>query len=258
MLDDGIARLFVVSENSLSKEGLKRILSEGGFAVDVSYSNCCELITELLSRPETMVNAIVLVDKARDSEGQSIIVDQLTQAFPDCHVVLLSSIFDFDAMVDAFQAGADAYLTNEIDCRSLIGSLKLVSLGEKLLPSKAVEYLPTRTGGNPAPISAANEESELFDLLSEREVETLRCLIMGYPNKVIANRLDISDATVKVHVKAILRKLKVQNRTQAAIWAVNNGLGASVPCATSAQSLMIQPNAPLEGEEKLLMKGLSA
>src|SRR3546814_5032995 len=58
--------------------------------------------------------------------------------------------------------------------------------------------------------------------LSEREVEILRCLILGYANKVISRRLDISEATVKVHVKAILRKLRVSNRTQAAIWAVKD------------------------------------
>lgn len=255
MRDNGMTQLYVISENSLTKEGLKRILSEDGFAVDVSYSNCRELISEFRSKAETMVDAIVLLDVADRCEGQSS-TDQLTQVFPEAHVVLLSSIFDFDAMVEAFRAGADAYLTNGIDCRSLIGSLKLVSLGEKLLPSEAVEHLPARTIGNSAPFSAANEESELLDLLSEREVETLRCLIMGYPNKVIANRLDISDATVKVHVKAILRKLKVQNRTQAAIWAVNNGLGASVPCATSAKPFMLQPSAPLE-EEKILLKGVS-
>lgn len=253
MHDDDITRLYVVSHNSLTKEGLKRILSEDGFSVDVSYSSCPDLIDELRSEPGTMVNAIVLVDVARERTC----VDQLTQVFPDCHVVLLSSNFDFDAMIEAFRAGADAYLTSDVDCRSLIGSLKLVSLGEKLLPSKAVEHLPARTLMNPVPLPAANEESELFDLLSDREVETLRCLIMGYPNKVIANRLDISDATVKVHVKAILRKLKVQNRTQAAIWAVNNGLGASVTCATSATPSMIQPSLPVEKVEKLL-SGASA
>ncbi|TYC87068.1 response regulator transcription factor [Novosphingobium sp. BW1] len=64
---------------------------------------------------------------------------------------------------------------------------------------------------------------ELGELLSEREIDTLHCLMMGYPNKVIAYRLDISEVTVKVHVKAILRKLMVQNRTQTAIWAVNQG-----------------------------------
>ena len=62
--------------------------------------------------------------------------------------------------------------------------------------------------------------------LSEREIEILRCLILGYANKVISRRLDISEATVKVHVKAILRKLRVSNRTQAAIWAVKRGLEA--------------------------------
>jgi two-component system nitrate/nitrite response regulator NarL len=59
--------------------------------------------------------------------------------------------------------------------------------------------------------------------LSEREVEILWCLTLGMANKVVSRRLDISEATVKVHVKAILRKLKVANRTQAAIWAVKHG-----------------------------------
>ena len=53
---------------------------------------------------------------------------------------------------------------------------------------------------------------------------TLRYLLLGHPNKVIARRLEISEATVKVYVKAILRKLRVRNRTQAAIWAFNNGI----------------------------------
>ena len=60
--------------------------------------------------------------------------------------------------------------------------------------------------------------------LSVREVETLRSLVRGEPNKIISRRLGITEATVKVHVKAILRKLKVVNRTQAAIWGVSRGL----------------------------------
>jgi len=61
-------------------------------------------------------------------------------------------------------------------------------------------------------------------ILSEREITTLRYLLVGHANKVIARRLEISEATVKVYVKAILRKLRVSNRTQAAIWAFNNGV----------------------------------
>ena len=59
--------------------------------------------------------------------------------------------------------------------------------------------------------------------LSPREKSILRCLMEGDFNKCIARKIDIAEATVKVHVKAILRKIRVQNRTQAAIWAMNNG-----------------------------------
>src|SRR3546814_3750398 len=65
--------------------------------------------------------------------------------------------------------------------------------------------------------------------LSDREIEILRCLISGDANKIIARRLEITEATVKVHIKAILRKLRVMNRTQAAIWAVTRGLNQDQP-----------------------------
>ncbi|TPG21598.1 DNA-binding response regulator [Sphingomonas koreensis] len=77
-----------------------------------------------------------------------------------------------------------------------------------------------------SPIPTATPE--IRNLLSDREIEILRCLVIGYPNKLISRRLDISEATVKVHVKAVLRKLKVQNRTQAAIYALHHGLSGDV------------------------------
>ncbi len=148
-----------------------------------------------------------------------------------CKLVLLADQFDFDTMIDAFREGVDGYIINDIQCQSLMESLKLVASGEKVLPSQLVRHLPLRSAMANVKV---NDGSDLLNNLSEREVETLRCLIMGYPNKVIAYRLDISEATVKVHVKAILRKLGVQNRTQAAICAVNNGLDGDAACATLA------------------------
>ena len=62
--------------------------------------------------------------------------------------------------------------------------------------------------------------------LSERETQILQCLIEGYANKLIARRLDIAEATVKVHIKGLLRKINVSNRTQAAIWALNQSFTA--------------------------------
>ena len=61
--------------------------------------------------------------------------------------------------------------------------------------------------------------------MSQREVQILRCLLSGDSNKMIANQLSITEATVKVHLKSLLRKINASNRTQAAIWALNNGIG---------------------------------
>ena len=156
-----------------------------------------------------------------DDHNLSAEIEVCKRAMPDAKIVILSNDFDFDLMFEAFKAGSDAYMVKRIDCEALIGSLRLVKLGEKVMPSELAKGFPARWTGRLLP---SMPERDAIALLSEREIETLRYLILGSPNKVIAGRLDISEATVKVHVKAILRKLGAQNRTQAAIWAVNNGI----------------------------------
>ena len=189
----------IVCPNSLVKEGLRRILSEDTFSVRHSLGNAASLLNDESEGAFLDDGELVLFESSGPDIDQDI--RALHEKHPNCKLVLLADSFDFDGMIDAFRAGADGYIIKDIECQSLIESLKLIAL---------------------------------LDSLSDRELETLRCLIMGYPNKVIAYRLDISEATVKVHVKAILRKLGVQNRTQAAIWAVNNGLDANAACATLA------------------------
>ena len=76
---------------------------------------------------------------------------------------------------------------------------------------------------NPASQSFLRQKNSIVHLLSPREKLILRCIIEGDSNKCIARKIDIAEATVKVHVKAILRKIGVQNRTQAAIWGINHG-----------------------------------
>ena len=153
-------------------------------------------------------------------------VAALCEAFPDSHVVILHEDLDIECLVEVFEAGADGYILKNLSCESLVNSLLLAACGEKVVPGELVKQLPHFAHATADQVKA---EGELSDLLSEREIATLRCLVMGYPNKVIARRLDIGEATVKVHVKAILRKLNVQNRTQAAICGVNHGVQATMP-----------------------------
>jgi len=116
-------------------------------------------------------------------------------------------------------AGIDGYVAKQIGCEPLIGALRLVALGEKIVPSQTVIALakkPWRTGGGDWLTCNNNVQ------LSEREREILVCLTRGDANKIISRQLTITEATVKVHIKAILRKLNVMNRTQAAMWAVTH------------------------------------
>jgi len=106
-----------------------------------------------------------------------------------------------------------------------------VAMGETVFPPAFLSFaLDTKSDdGSKAALPDENERAifvateDTAPQLSPREKSVLRCLIEGDSNKCIARKIDIAEATVKVHVKAIFRKIGVQNRTQAAIWAINNG-----------------------------------
>ena len=106
-------------------------------------------------------------------------------------------------------------------------------LGETILPSELLAFFDN-TGKVPEPLASAFNSVRAQDYLlqtglagasplSEREKCILRFIADGASNKLIARKINVAEATVKVHVKAILRKIRVQNRTQAAVWAFNNG-----------------------------------
>ncbi|MET0588157.1 MAG: response regulator transcription factor [Novosphingobium sp.] len=241
----GPISISLVCPNTLAREGLRRILNEEEFEV---IDSCAR--SELLSDSQTASSTQIIVIDSGPMGRCAEEIEDLHERFPNARLVALSDGFCLANMVDAFRAGADGYILKEIGCDSLIESLRLVRLGEKVMPSELVRHLPQHSMVENA---STGSEADPAELLSEREIETLRCLVLGYANKVIAYRLDISEATVKVHVKAVLRKLMVQNRTQAAIWAVNRGL-VSTPMSVIAQSEPAQMEN-VETDDQQLMLG---
>lgn len=214
---DRTAEIVIVSHNTIVREGLRRIVEERDFNVTQSVDAISKVGNDI---PQTDGVFILLVD-SNDPNFQVEDVRTLKRRHPGVRVALLSDTFEFDTMVKAFRLGAHGYIVKALACEPLIISLQLIAMNEKVMPSQLAEELPTHASDlYPANSNKTLESAELTD----REVEILRCLIMGCPNKVISRHLEISEATVKVHVKAILRKLRVQNRTQAAIWAVNHGV----------------------------------
>jgi len=205
----------ILGKNELIREGLRRILSEEGFRVVVTSSHLDDFV-ETRSSVE-----LILVDANICDAGLADCV-ALHEALPSVRIVLMADEFSAEAVADAFNSGAiDGYLVKVIACRPLAGALRLVALGEKVFPSQIIESLGATPLGMNLRVRGARDGG---GNLSARESEILCCLIDGDANKVISRRLQISDATVKVHIKAILRKLHVVNRTQAAIWAVSRGI----------------------------------
>lgn len=188
---------------------------------------------------------MIIVDATGFAEGLAS-CKELRQRYPEARIVLMVDEYGIENVAKAFSTGAvDGYLVKDISCEPLAGALRLISMGEKLLPSRFAEAL---TSPLAQPLPRSWDINCLALNLSSREVEILRCLVDGDSNKIISRRLQIADSTVKVHIKAILRKLRMTNRTQAAIWAVNRGL-----MTESAKASPTPAATPLRTEAPMLV-----
>jgi len=151
--------------------------------------------------------------------------------YPDGRIALLADREQpvDEEILEAFRAGAHAYFARPT-CETFIKCLELVALGETILPPQLMNFMlhkqQQKASSAKSPVLLGGPSREVDDSysprLSLREASILRCLISGDSNKTIARSYSIAEATVKVHVKAILRKIRVRNRTQAAIWGLNN------------------------------------
>lgn len=205
----------IIGRNEIVREGLSRILADQGFTVTAAVpENSADM-----SAPDGSYPKLIIVDAETVDEGIDI-CSLLRNAYANARLVIMADPYDLESVSRAFAAGVDGYLVKAISCAPLVGALKLILLGEKIVPSQAVMAMTDRR----APARLDWFVSPMAAELTDREMEIVRHLVHGEANKLIARRLSVSEATVKAHVKAILRKLQVSNRTQAAIWAVNEGM----------------------------------
>jgi two-component system nitrate/nitrite response regulator NarL len=206
----------LVGPNFLALEGLKAILSATGFRVVASAAR----VSDLVFGPEQQGQPILLVVNAGDDLRATISQIELFKVRHESgHVVLLADPGQHSGIRAVFRAGANGYLFMGRTPEQFIKALELVMLGETVLPSALLPFILDRED-EAIPVSA---DKNFAPPLSHRERLILRHLAEGQANKVIANKLGIAEATVKVHVKSILSKIGVLNRTQAAMWAMNNG-----------------------------------
>ncbi len=209
----------LLDQDKLLREGLRRLLEGSDFAT-VGEASTFDEANQVL---RDQGGDLLLFDFCAHSEEDFEFLRAIRTEREGLKIVVLTNRITGALLAKALDAGADGYLLkDDLSCETLVQSLRLVMLGEKVLPTRLagmIRDIPMAEKGAPV---AANGVS-----LSQRETDVLRRLVHGHTNKTIARELGITDATVKVHLKASLRKIGAINRTQAAIWALKHGLGAT-------------------------------
>src|SRR5712691_11005499 len=264
----------LVGPNVLLREGLARILSAAVFRILASASGLDDHVLSSLPQEQPV---LLIIDASDDFDTALRQIESFKHRYPAGRVAVLAHHHQLTDMVSAFRLGANAYLVKVATCDTFIKSLELVMLGVTLLPPEILTFISDRQdrsrNGRAAGRNghAADDDDDADDgemvgtevgtnehvpqanssytpRLSARQQSILRCLIQGDSNKTIARKMAIAEATVKVHVKAILRRIRVHNRTQAAIWAMGNGpfISAMDDASPALEKLPVEPFTSLD------------
>lgn len=216
--------ILIVDDHPLFRQGLRNVLAgEADFDVVGEGGNGTEgleLIRKLKPR-------VTLLDINLPEMNGLQVVRQVQTERISTSIVMLTAYHDLEQELHAFRAGGHAYCPKDVTPRHLIQVVRWVSQGHYVVNDRVYDREGLRTwleeGVEKAGRPYINDTREAFSPLSPREMEILQCVTRGMSNKEIAYSLGISHQTVKNHMTAILQKLDVEDRTQAAVYALKHG-----------------------------------
>ena len=208
-------RVLLIDDHALFRVGLQGLLERRGIEILMASDGRHGIATALKEQPD-----VVLLDlRMPDMSGVGVLRELKAKSFAKPVVVLTTSEEDQD-VANSLKAGASGYLLKDMDPDELVTTLTEIVKGETVVAPRLAGLLADLVKQG----SMDSEANTPFESLTAREFEILGHLAEGQSNKVIARHLNISDGTVKLHVKAILRKLDVHSRVEAAVMAVENGI----------------------------------
>jgi DNA-binding NarL/FixJ family response regulator len=213
--------ILLADDDDLVRTALRMILeSEPDFAIVGEASNGIEAVAlARKTRPD-----IVLMDIQMPEMDGIEATRELVESSPETPRVLVLTTFELDRYVfEALRAGASGFLLKRTPSDDLIAGIKVVAAGDALLSPSVTRRLVREFIKQPAPQADSGASARLSQL-TERELEVLQLVAVGLSNGEIADRLYVSEGTVKTHVRRVFAKLDVRDRTQAVIFAFNAGL----------------------------------
>jgi DNA-binding NarL/FixJ family response regulator len=216
-------RIVIVDDHALFRVGIRQILErEPDFEIVAEADDARSAMdAAFATNPD-----VILMDLSLPSPGGIETTQRVKRELPSAAIVVLSTEEDEDALFDAIKAGAAAFILKDIAPEDLVMIIRRVVAGEYLINDKvfARPAVASRVLKEFRELAVYGQEAApIFAPLSPREVEILDNIAQGMTNKQVAYALSISEQTVKNHMSSILRKLSVNDRTQAVVYAMRQG-----------------------------------
>lgn len=209
-----MTRVLVADDHSLFRDGIVSLLQAAGFEVVGQAGDGPTAITAVTElHPD-----LVLLDIDMPGMSGLTALQHIKDKVPDTKVVMLTVSDSDKDLLDAIQSGASGYLLKDLDAGEFVELLDGLQRGEAPMTRKTASRLLEKLS-----TESREKQGDRF-ALSDREIEVLKLVARGLANKAIATQLSISENTVKYHLKNILQKLNVRNRTEAVSQAFRTGL----------------------------------
>jgi NarL family two-component system response regulator LiaR len=209
-------RILIADDHAIVREGLRALIAtEPGLELVAEASDGVEAV----QKAQALKPDVILLDMMMPRKDGLGAISDMIQENPNAKILVLTSFAEDDKVFPAIKAGALGYLLKDSSPQELLHAIRNVYLGEASLHPTIARKLMRELNHPPNP-----NLPPTTDPLTEREVEVLRLVAQGLSNDDIAERLVVSERTIRTHVSHILDKLHLANRTQMALYAVREGI----------------------------------
>lgn len=209
-------RILVVDDQNVVRDGVVTMLS---FQPDMEVVGEAQNGIRALEIAQQSKPDVILLDMVMPLQDGLTTIPKIKEALPNACILVLTSFAESDLVYQAIKAGALGYLLKDATRLQLIQSIRDVADGKAFIhPSIAMKVIQE--------FDEVDEENMMVETLTQRELETLKLIARGFSNQEIALFLHVHERTIAKYVSSILKKLQVSNRTQAALYAVRNGIAA--------------------------------
>ncbi len=212
----------ITDTRSLWREALRAVIERLDSDITVEEVPVPDELAQRVAENGDIGVVVISLDTRSEKDMRQL--ERVHRQTPDIPIAVIADLLDVDSVLAVMQRGAKAFIPTTVDSRIMIEALRLVAAGGIYVPDLMVEVMTSHSAGRIAVDRARGRLGLMLTELSPRQRQVLKLIGRGKPNKLIAHELEISENTVKAHLRQIMKRLHVTNRTEAALMALGQDL----------------------------------